>query len=144
MKCKLTRQNAEPFLFRASWKWKAGSIKLHIILKDDTGELHTHPWDFTSLILFGGYVETTFEERQEIIDLQKEFYLGFDPYYNDKTYGWLSINRKIANKYHRVSLRRLWGIKIPAITIGIYGEKKQLCSLCKDLGYCKSNADKKR
>jgi hypothetical protein len=54
-------------------------------------------------------------------------------------YIWLSINEKKAGIAHSVELKRLFGIKIPAITIGRYSEKKQLCSLCKDLGYCKQS-----
>lgn len=35
------------------------SIKLHKILQSDSENLHDHPWKFISIILKGGYVETT-------------------------------------------------------------------------------------
>lgn len=108
------------FLIRLSKKLRLSSLKLHLILNDDI-KPHTHPWDFKSLILFGGYNETI---------------TGDSPI--TKTFGFLSLNIKRMNTEHLLKLRRFLGIKIPTITIGIYGEKKQLCSLCKDLGYCKS------
>lgn len=38
------------------------SIFIHkIYMSDDEPHPHTHPWDFTSLILSGGYVEYSFE-----------------------------------------------------------------------------------
>jgi hypothetical protein len=36
------------------------AIKLHRILLSDDDCLHDHPWDFISVILWGGYVEETF------------------------------------------------------------------------------------
>lgn len=93
------------------------------MFNDDKTEPHTHPWGFTSLILFGGYIETTYPKNE----LSK-----------DTLYGMFSINRKTCNEYHRVRLRRFFGIKIPCITIGKYSAKKQLCSLCTKLGYCRT------
>ncbi len=123
-KFKNIKNNGKTFLLRFSKNCKVGSIKLHIILDDDV-KPHTHPWDFKSIILFGGYNETTYNPI-------------YDFYKITTTYGWLSINEKQMNVEHLVRLRRLFGIKIPCITIGRYGEKKQLCSLCQELGYCKS------
>lgn len=111
------------FLIRVSLYLKAGSIKLHIMFNDDKTEPHTHPWGFSSFILFGGYIETTYPNNE----LSK-----------DTLYGMFSVNRKTCNEYHRVRLRRFLGIKIPCVTIGRYTEKKQLCSLCTKLGYCKT------
>ncbi len=115
--------NSRTFLYRLSYNLKKGSIKLHIILNDDITP-HSHPWDFQSIILFGGYNETIWPKAIKSID--------------HKTYRFLSINKKDKNIYHLVRLRRIFGIKIPCITIGLYSEKKQLCSLCQELGYCKS------
>jgi hypothetical protein len=39
---------------------------------------------------------------------------------------------------HRTTLYRVLGIPIPAITIGRYTDKQQLCSFCTELGYCQN------
>ncbi len=36
-----------------------GSIKIHKALVSDTGDLHDHPWNYMSIILWGGYWEWT-------------------------------------------------------------------------------------
>jgi hypothetical protein len=62
MKFKAIKEQGKVFLLRFSKKCNSGSsIKLHIILDDDKGKPHTHPWDFKSRILFGGYRELSFE-----------------------------------------------------------------------------------
>jgi hypothetical protein len=42
-------------LFTCKWF----SIKLHNALTSDDGPLHDHPWNYISIILFGGYYEIT-------------------------------------------------------------------------------------
>ena len=126
----IKRPDKTTFLIRWSKKCKSGgSWKLHLILNDDVTS-HTHPWDFTSFILFGGYVERSLNIYESNSD-----WIQCDGY-SYKEYGWLSINRKKMNVEHQITLRRLFGFKIPAVTIGYYGPKKQLCSLCKEQGYC--------
>lgn len=133
--------NGDTFLIRFTKKLKKGSIKLHIIWNDDIGS-HTHPWDFKSLIIFGGYIERTwkfygvnpFKIEENEVDIAEVM--------TSKTYGFLSVNKKQMNQKHQVILRRFLSVRIPAITIGFYGEKKQLCSLCKELGYCKTEREK--
>lgn len=126
MKFKNIKNNGKTFLYRLSCKYKDGSIKIHLITNDDI-KPHTHPWDFRSIILFGGYDELSFHPDKP--DFEGEW----------NKYKWLSKNVKEANVSHLVNLRNFLGFKIPCLTIGIYGNKKQLCSLCKELGYCKSN-----
>lgn len=56
---------AEPFmiryylLFRNRPKWFPFNILLHKILKNDLGDLHDHYWSYITIILKGGYWETT-------------------------------------------------------------------------------------
>ena len=56
---------AEPFmiryylLFRKRPKWFPFNILLHKILKSDLGDLHDHYWSYITIILKGGYWETT-------------------------------------------------------------------------------------
>lgn len=88
-------------------------------MNDDRDGFHSHPWDFKSLILFGGYVETLEDGTVH-------------------THRFLSVNTKQRETKHQLRLRKLFGLRIPAITIGWYGPKVGLCSLCQELGYCKS------
>ena len=116
IKSKTIKSGGKSFLKRLSFYKKDGSsIKLHLILDDDKDEPHDHPWDFSSIILFGGYYE------------------------GDVKYGVGDLNIKLHNTKHKIRLRRFLGFKVPTITLGIYSAKKQLCSFCKDLGYCKSS-----
>jgi len=104
-----------PFLKRLSLYLKDGSsIKLHLILHDDLDEPHSHPWDFSSLILFGGYKE------------------------GDVKYSIGDINMKKHYQTHQIKLLRFMGFRVPTLTIGIYTEKLTLCSFCQDLGYCRT------
>tara|TARA_B100001121_G_C18482615_1_gene523310 strand:- start:203 stop:613 length:411 start_codon:yes stop_codon:yes gene_type:complete len=60
---------AEPFmiryylLFRKRPKWFPFNIFLHKILKSDLGDLHDHYWSYFTIILKGGYWETTKKGR---------------------------------------------------------------------------------
>jgi len=46
-------------LFRKRPKWFPFNILIHKILKDDLGDLHDHYWSYITIILKGGYWETT-------------------------------------------------------------------------------------
>ncbi len=56
---------AEPFmvryylLFRKRPKWFPFNILVHELLKSDLGDLHDHYWSYITIILRGGYWETT-------------------------------------------------------------------------------------
>ena len=56
---------AEPFvvryylLFRNRPKWFPFNILVHKLLKSDLGDLHDHYWCYITIILKGGYWETT-------------------------------------------------------------------------------------
>ena len=56
---------AEPFivryylLFRNRPKWFPFNILVHKLLKSDLGDLHDHYWSYITIILKGGYWETT-------------------------------------------------------------------------------------
>ena len=58
-------EKAEPFmiryylLFRKRPKWFPFNIFVHKILKNDLGDLHDHYWSYITIILKGGYWETT-------------------------------------------------------------------------------------
>lgn len=125
IKFKTIRSNGNSFIKRLSLYFKNGSIKLHIILSDDNDSPHSHPWNFTSIILFGGYIEQVVMNDSRV---------------QEKEFKFLNVNKKQYYQKHRLSLKRIFGIKIPCITIGWYSNKIQLCSFCKRLGYCKESA----
>lgn len=115
------------FIKRLTFYLKNGSIKIHLILSDDEDAPHTHPWNFTSFLIIP-YKERIYEKFDGI---EKRMAVRLNLYYP------LSINKKECNIYHKTQLYRIFGIKIPALTIGWYSNKIQLCSFCQDLGYCK-------
>lgn len=131
VKTKSIFSGGKVFLRRLSIYLKKGSIKIHLITNDDADEHHSHPWDFKSLILFGGYWESVIKDTGDN---------WITTTYSK--YPFLSVNRKLHNEKHKTKLLRLWGIKIPALTVGIYSEKIELCSFCKELGYCKLQGPK--
>ena len=58
-------KDAKPFmiryyiLFRKRPKWFPFNVFIHKILKNDLGDLHDHYWPYFTVILSGGYYETT-------------------------------------------------------------------------------------
>jgi len=125
VKRKTIFSQGKPFIKRLSvYLQDKSSFKLHLILNDDLDEPHTHPWDFTSLILFGGYTEESNGQK--------------------KKYGFLRKNVKLHHASHKITLFRVLGFKIPTITIGKYSKKLQLCSFCQQLGYCKMQKNGKQ
>lgn len=111
------------FLSRLTIYFKNGSLKLHLITGDDSPEYHNHPWDFTSFVLFGGYNEWMYAHPDHAYVSPKARYM-------------FTFNTKQHKERHRVELFKLFGYKIPTITIGWYSHKIQLCSFCQKAGYC--------
>ena len=70
---------AEPFvvryylLFRNRPNWFPFNILVHKLLKSDLGDLHDHYWSYITIILKGGYWETT----QKGTFWRKPGYVGF-------------------------------------------------------------------
>jgi len=122
-KFKIITQDGRVFLFRLSFPLSDGSMKLHLIVNDDSGPEHRHPWRFSSFLLFGAY--------KEQVD-------------NKVVNHWpLSLVHYEIAKEHKVILYRLFGFKLPCLTVGRYTEKvqpwcraKSLCDRCKPLGVC--------
>jgi len=73
---------AEPFvvryylLFRHRPKWFPFNIFIHKLLKSDLGDLHDHYWSYITIILKGGYWETT----EKGTFWRKPGYIGFRRY----------------------------------------------------------------
>src|ERR1700722_2050732 len=53
VKFKTIVKRGRVFLHRLSIPFRRGSIKLHLILNDDYGDPHIHPWEFWSFLLLG-------------------------------------------------------------------------------------------
>ena len=53
-------REGKPYLIRITlFSCKYFTIKLHKTLMSDPADLHDHPWNYISLILWGGYFEET-------------------------------------------------------------------------------------
>lgn len=124
----INTQGKIPFLRRLSVYLKSGkSIKLHLIIHDDLDEPHDHPWDFKSLLLIP-YKEILYKKDTQYPQFFKHF-------------PFTIVKRNMSDK-HITYLYRIFGMKIPAVTIGLYSKKKQLCSFCREKGYCISQQQK--
>lgn len=121
IKFKKIVQDGIPFLRRLSIYTKTGSIKFHLMTRDDTCRPHTHPWNYVSFLILP----------------YKEWLDGVQLCHHP-----FSLLSRTMNQRHRITLYNLWGVRIPAFTIGNYGQKKQLCSLCQSLGYCRTTGKK--
>lgn len=122
-KFKIITNDRKPFLFRMSVPFRRFSIKFHLIVNDDAGEPHVHPWRFTTFLLAGSY--------KEIVHGREVRHLPF------------SVVRYDIDKRHKVVLYRVFGFKIPCLTVGVYSKKVQpwcertsLCDLCAPIGHC--------
>jgi hypothetical protein len=122
-KFKAITNNGRAFLYRLSFPFRYHSIKFHLIVNDDVGEPHIHPWQFTTFLLLGAY--------KEMVSGRQVRHLP------------LSLVRYGVNKRHKVKLYRVLGFKIPCLTVGVYSkkiqpwcERKELCDLCAPTGRC--------
>lgn len=78
------RHDVGDYMHRVILQSPAGTLRLHRILRDDASDPHDHPWDFTSRILRGTYVETR----------------PGDP--TEHRFGPASVNAKQAEDLHRL------------------------------------------
>jgi hypothetical protein len=106
------------WILRTPW----GSLRVHHILRsDDDRHLHDHPFDFTSLLLTGGYTEETPIADSVAISAEARKTLRWRIFY-----GRFSIVRRQAEQLHRLILskpvwtlvvagpkRRSWGFETP-------------------------------
>ena len=63
-------------LFKKRPKWFPFNIFIHKLLKSDLGDLHDHYWSYITVMLKGGYWETTEKETF----WRKPGYIGFRKY----------------------------------------------------------------
>lgn len=90
------------------------AIMLHHILKsDEDRDLHCHPWNFVSLLLWGGYVEVL---PCQPGDTGWDSGNGFE---KERRWGWLSVVRHQAEDRHRLILEK------PAWSLVFRGEKRR-------------------
>jgi hypothetical protein len=90
------------------WHSSRSRLFLHHFFRGDVeSELHSHPWDFWSLILWGGYNEVTARAPSGPDD---DLY---PPALDRRWYGPLSLLRRPALWYHRVDVpagRQCWSL----------------------------------
>ena len=88
-------RTAEPFVIRYYLflrrrpKWFPFNIFVHKLLKSDLGDLHDHYWTYITVILKGGYWETT----KKGVFWRKPGYIGF------RKYNYLHSIKLPENKY---------------------------------------------
>jgi hypothetical protein len=87
-------------------------VNLHHIRRSDSDQhLHDHPWDYTSLILWGGYIEETF---------QTPAHPGNElPQTKFERYGIGSLLRRTAEHTHKLHLNK------PAWTLVFLGPRRR-------------------
>lgn len=125
IKLKTIKPNGVSLIKRLSIYFKNYSIKIHLI-PNNVLDYHTHPWDYKSFLIipYKEYVITTNPSSKTTLFFKHKIFT--------------LINRNHTQE-HSVILYTIFGIKIPALTIGKYSKKKQLCSFCKEAGYCKQS-----
>lgn len=58
----------KPYLIRTTlFSCPLFSIKIHKALMSDPGDLHDHPWNYLSIILWGGYYEETIATKSILL-----------------------------------------------------------------------------
>jgi|ERR1044072_25256 hypothetical protein len=101
----ICREDGTPYLIRTYlFKSKLFQIVIHKVLQSDPDCLHDHPWNFISLILWGGYWEGTTPE-QKLRGFELEFFKikhNANIYY--RWYGPLSLLFRKAEWKHRLKL----------------------------------------
>lgn len=100
VKVKTLYRDGIPYLIRYTlFTCRWFSIKIHKVLISDTAELHDHPWDYVSIILYGGYWEHT-----EVMSKQYFPHNKIELKDTRKWYGPLSILIRNGNIHHRLEL----------------------------------------
>ena len=137
IKFKKIYSNKKLFLLRLTMYLRKGSFKIHLMLNDDTEFPHNHPWDFKTLLIIP-YKEDIYEKNEDALI----------PYYdyevlanstNKQSFNHkpLTYLKRTKDHIHLTTLYKISKYKIPALSIGYYSDKKQLCNICQSLGYCK-------
>lgn len=80
------RHDLGDYMHRVILQAPDATLRLHKILRSDEGDLHDHPWDFTSLILRGSYTESRPGLEREVV------------------YGPGTLNSKRADDLHRLTV----------------------------------------
>jgi len=81
------------------WKWRR--LYLHILGRPDADrEFHDHPWSFWTIILFGGYTETS-----HVMEKREDGHDGVRPsgeYVVDRI-GWMGVRYRPATHAHLIT-----------------------------------------
>src|SRR5579872_1331659 len=114
--CEAYRQNIEayknPYLKRyfILGKHHGARIYLHKIITSDPGrDLHDHPFDFLSIILWGGYVEETYTTALQVATQKKRKYPGMILWRPAQWTHRLILDRPAWTLVFRSRKKRDWG-----------------------------------
>lgn len=75
--CDARGDGEEPYLTR--WiicKFKHFHLYLYKFHRSDSDDLHDHPWDFISIVLWHGYIEETFIKPPMLYTLKRKLIFG--------------------------------------------------------------------
>lgn len=93
-----------PYMLRYIVQTPWGTVRLHNIRRSDRDRfLHDHPWDFWSLLLTGGYVETLPGTVRERVSLMHGA-VAWKEVPNRRVWPWLSLVRHAAEDLHGLVL----------------------------------------
>ena len=99
-------RNGKPYLTRYTvFKTKLFSLKIHHILTSDPVDYHTHPWDFFSLVLWGGYLEHSPNHPRYV----KRYYAGNILYRPANFPHRLEIEKPAWTLFFAFGKRKKWG-----------------------------------
>jgi hypothetical protein len=120
LKLKIIRRDNMIFIIRITLYIFNGSLKCHIILRDDPEKPHSHPWNFTSWLFLGAYREILYTPKKQMDVLYR------DKYDVEHISHWpFTLISRECNQLHKIQLYKVFGRCIPCITIGYYTDKVQ-------------------
>lgn len=75
--CDSRGDGEEPYLTRWTiFAWKHLHLYFHKFHRSDSDELHDHPWNFISIVLWRGYIEETFVKQPMLSTKKKGDFFG--------------------------------------------------------------------
>lgn len=141
----LRRRDGEAYLHRWGWERQWG-VFIHRMDGPDPGvDLHDHPWDFWSLILWGGYDEQRVDTREatswartaEALDLKRTWsgagYANRGPVASRRWLSWKKLRLDECHRITRLHRRGTW-------TLVVHGPKRRVWGFYTPDGFVNKDA----
>jgi hypothetical protein len=127
LKLKIIRRDNKIFIIRITLYIISGSLKCHIILRDDPEKPHSHPWNFTSWLFLGAYREILYTPMGQFTGRFQGIFTGLDDkhvieYIDHHPF---KVIKRTCTELHKIELYRVFGRCIQCNTLGYYTDKKQ-------------------